>query len=132
MGSLHAPGQLHSPRLQLRELPSRDADALHAIQVDADVPRHTMDSVCSSGVEPIHLPVGEDVSAGAEGEVGWGGPAQGVRAAGLGVVPGAFEGVGVAVGVCSVVSVVKSLVRTGEFVAPGLSQTYADCVNPGL
>lgn len=60
------------------------------------------------------------------------GPAQGVRSAELGVVPGVFVGIGDAVGVCSVVSAVKSLDRTGEFVAPGLSQTYADCVNPGL
>jgi hypothetical protein len=83
-------------------------------------------------VEPVHLPVGEDVPAGAEGEVGGGGPAQGVRAAELGVVPGAFEGVGDVVGVSRVVSAMKSLDRTGEFVAPGLSQAFADCVNPGL
>lgn len=67
------------------------------------------------GMEPVHLPVGENVQARAgfvrengflaykatraEREVGGGGPAQGVGAAELGVGPGVFEGVDGAVGV---------------------------------
>ncbi|MFD6874366.1 MULTISPECIES: hypothetical protein [unclassified Streptomyces] len=42
-------------------------------------------------VEPVHLVVGEDIQARAESEVGWGGTAQSVGTAEIGMCPGVFE-----------------------------------------
>ncbi|WSP67671.1 hypothetical protein OG466_01130 [Streptomyces sp. NBC_01240] len=82
---------------------------------------------------PLPAPVTSAILSERGPMLKWAGqPTQGVRAAELGTAPGAFDGVGRSADASSVVSAMKSRDRTGEFLAQGLSQAFADCVNPGL
>lgn len=79
--------------------------------------------VVVGGVEPVHLPVGEDVVARAQGEVVGCRAAQGVRSAELGVGPGVGKGVGGAV--------VSPAQRLGEVVRGERAASVGERVEDG-